>query len=216
MGVKLPNGILFALATAYDAADTVSAVTNASPAVATTSASHGIATGDYLQVNSGWARLDQRIVRAAAASGSTLTYEGIDSSDTNVFPAGTGIGSVLRINTWQQISQVLDASTSGGDMQFANYSFLENDFEAQLPTQASAMSIKLQLADDPSLAGYIALKAAADARALRALRATMPDGSKLLYNGYVSFNETPSMTKNQVMAVTATFSLMSKPVRYST
>jgi hypothetical protein len=44
----------------------------------------------------------------------------------------------------------------------------------------------------------------------------MPDGSKLLYNGYVSFNETPTMNKNQVMQVTATFSLMSKPVRYST
>jgi hypothetical protein len=111
---------------------------------------------------------------------------------------------------------VLDASTSGGDMQFANYSFLENDFEAQLPTQASPMSIKIDIADDPTLAGYIALKAAADARALRALRATMPDGSKLLYNGYVSFNETPTMNKNQVMQVTATFSLMSKPVRYST
>ena len=49
----------------------------------------------------------------------------------------------------------------------------------------------------------------------RSLGATLPDGSKILYNGYVSFNETPSMTKNQLMAVTATFSLQSRPVRYA-
>jgi len=37
----------------------------------------------------------------------------------------------------------------------------------------------------------------------------------LLYNGYVSFNETPSMTKGEVMGVQATFSLLSRPVRYA-
>ena len=34
------------------------------------------------------------------------------------------------------------------------------------------------------------------------------------YNGYVSFNETPTLTKGQVMQVTATFSLQGRPVRY--
>ena len=215
IAVKLPNGVLFSLATTYAAADTVSAVTNANPGVATTSASHGVTTGDFLEVTSGWARLNQRIVRAASASGSTLSYEGIDTSSTTVYPAGSGTGSFRAITAWTQISQVLDLSTSGGDMQFATYSFLEQDFESQIPTQASPMSINITIADDASLAGYIALKAAAISRSLTGLKAVLPDSSVIVYNGYVSLNETPTMTKNQIMGVRATFSLMNTPTRYA-
>ena len=215
MAVSLPNGVILALATTYAAADTVSALTNANPGVATTSSAHGITTGNYLEVTSGWARLNQRIVRASAAAGSSVTYEGIDTSSTSVYPAGSGTGSVREITAWTQISQVLDLTTSGGDMQFATYSFLEQDFESQIPTQASPMSINITIADDASLAGYTALKAAGISRALTGLRATLPSGSVIVYNGYVSFNETPTMTKNQVMGVRATFSLMNTPTRYA-
>jgi hypothetical protein len=215
MAVQLPNGVTFALATAYAGADSVTAVTNANPGVATTGSAHGITNGAYLEVTSGWSRLNNRIVRAAAASGSTLSYEGIDTSSTANYPSGTGGGSVREITAWTQISQIMELSTSGGEMQFTTYSFLEQDFESQLPTQTSAMTITMGIADDPALPGYAALKAVADTRNLVGLRATMPNGSVILYNGYVSFNETPSMTKNSVMVVNATFSLQGKPVRYA-
>lgn len=71
------------------------------------------------------------------------------------------------------------------------------------------------MADDPTLLGYKALQVAAEKREVRALRVAFPNGSVLLYNGYVSFNETPSMTKGEVMGVQATFSLLSRPVRYA-
>ena len=215
MAVALPNGVTFALATTYAAADTVSAVTNANPAVATTSSAHGITTGNFVEVTSGWSRLNNRIVRAASASGSTLTYEGIDASSTTNYPAGTGGGSVREITAWTQISQIVELSTSGGEMQFTTYSFLEQDFESQLPTQSSPMTITMGIADDPTLPGYIAIKNLADTRQLVGLKATMPNGSVILYNGYVSFNETPTMTKNSVMVVNATFSLQGRPVRYA-
>lgn len=215
MSVSLPNGVILSLATSYAAADTVSAVTNANPAVATTSAAHGIVTGQFMEVTSGWSRLNQRIVRAASASGSTLSYEGIDATSTTNYPAGTGTGSVREIAAWTQISQILDLTSSGGDMQFVTYSFLEQDFESQLPTQANPMSIAMTIADDPTLAGYVALKNVADTRVLVGLKAVLPTGSIILYNGYVSFNETPTMTKNQLMGVRATFSLQGRPVRYA-
>jgi len=215
MSVSLPNGVVFSLATTYAAADTVSAVTNASPAVATTSAAHGITSGNFVEVTSGWSRLNQRIVRAANAAASALDYEGINSSDTTLYPVGTGIGSVREITAWTQIAQILELTTNGGDMQFTTYSFLEQDFESQLPTQASPMNIAMTIADDATLAGYIALKAVADTRALVGLKAVLPGGSVIVYNGYVSFNETPSMTKNQLMGVRATFSLQGRPTRYA-
>lgn len=215
MAVKLPNGVTLALATAYAAADTVSAVTNASTAVATTSAAHGITDGSFVEVTSGWSKLNNRIVRVDNAAASALDYEGINSTSTQNYPAGSGGGSIREITTWTQISQVLELTSSGGEMQFTTYSFLEQDFESQLPTQSSPMTITISVADDASLPGYIALKDAADTRALVGLKATLPDSSLILYNGYVSFNETPSMTKNSVMACQATFSLQGRPVRYS-
>jgi hypothetical protein len=215
LAVSLPNGVILSLATTYAAADTVTAVTNANPAVATTGSAHGITGGNFLEVTSGWSRLNNRIVRAASASGSSVTYEGIDTASTANYPAGTGVGSVREITGWTQISQILDLSTSGGEMQFVSYSFLEQDFESQLPTQASAMSLTFTVADDPTLAGYLAIKAAAETRALVGLKASLPNGSIILFNGYASFNETPTMSKGQIMGCQATFSLQGKPVRYA-
>lgn len=207
--------MLFALATSYAAADTVTAVTNANPGVAATAAPHGIADGAFIEVTSGWSKLNNRIVRADNAVGTSITYEGIDTSNTQTYPAGSGIGSIREITNWTQVSQILECTTSGGDMQFVTYSFLEQDFESQLPTQSSPMSIEMTIADDDTLPGFIALKAVAETRNLVGLRATLPNGSLILFNGYVSFNETPTMTKGQVMGVKATFNLQGRPVRYA-
>lgn len=213
--VQLPNGFTIALATAYGTAKTVSALTNANPAVATTSAAHGISTGAILEITSGWQKINSRGARAAAAAGSSISYEGLDTTSVTNYPAGTGIGSIREITAFTQISQITDLTTSGGDMQFATYSFLENDFESQLPTQASAQSLTITIADDAALAGYIALKAAGEDRSIRMLKMTTPSGGILLYNGYVSFNETPTLSKGNINTVSATFSLLAKPTRYA-
>lgn len=215
MSVQLPNGVVLSLATTYGVAKAVSAVSNASPAVATTAAAHGITNGSFVEVTSGWSKLNNQIVRAAAASASTLSYEGVDTASTALYAVGGGIGSIREITAFTQISQILTLTSNGGDMQFANYSFLESDQENQLPTQSSAQSLVLEIADDATLPGYIALRAASRTRAITALKMVMPSGAVLLYNGYVSLNETPTMTKGAVMSVKATFSLQGIPVRYA-
>lgn len=214
MAVSLPNGVTIAIATAYGSPLTVSALTNANPAVAT-SAAHGLTSGDIIEVTSGWSKLNSRIVRVDNETAGTFEMEGIDTSSTASYPASSGTGTVREITTFTQISQIMDVQTSGGEMQFATYSFLEMDYETQLPTQSSPMTMTIQIADDPTLAGYAAVKSAAEARAVRALKITYPSGAVAYYNGYVSFNETPTFTKNQVQVVTATFNLLARPVRYS-
>lgn len=214
MSVALPNGVLFSLGTSLDAAKTVTAISNANPAVAS-SASHGFTNGDIILLSSGWQKINDRLFRVANQAAGTFELEGQDTSSTALFPTGSSAGTARKVTAWTQISQVLECTTSGGEMQFATYSFLEQDFESQIPTQHSAQTLTISVADDPSLAGYIALKKAAANRSAVPLRAQMPNGSVILYQGYISFNETPSMTKNQVMACQATFSLMSLPVRYA-
>lgn len=214
MTARLPDGAIVSLATTYGSAKTVSAITNANPGVATSTA-HGLANGDIGTFTSGWSNLNNRVVRVSGSATNSFNAEGIDTSSTTLFPAGSGAGTFTAISAWTQISQIMGFTTSGGDQQFSNYSFLEMNYEVQIPTIFSAQSLQIDIADDPSLAGYIALKAASDARAIRAVKLAMPDGSFILYQGYVSMNETPTLSKGQVMTVKATISLQSRPVRYA-
>ncbi len=214
MSAKLPDGAIVTLSTTLGSAKTVSALTNANPGVATSTA-HGFVNGDIVLMNSGWSNLNQKAVRVAGSVANAFNLDGIDTSLTSLYPAGSGAGTAALVGGFTQISQIMGLTTQGGDQQYATFSFLEQNYETNLPTVFSAQSISLEIADDPSLSGYIALKAAADSRAFRVLKLQLPDGSFILYYGQISFNETPSLNKGQVMVVKATFALQARPVRYA-
>jgi hypothetical protein len=213
MSVSLPNGVLLSIATAYGSSVVITDLTNDSPSIATATA-HAFENGDILEITSGWSRLNNRLVRVSGVTANTFNLEGIDATMLTLYPIGTGVGTARKITAFTQISQILELNSSGGEMQYVTYSFLEQDFETQLPTQSSPQNMSVTIADDQTLAGYIAMKAAAQTRALTGLRAQLPNGSVLYYNGYVNFDETPSMTKNQLMGCKGGFSLQGRPVRY--
>lgn len=215
MSVQLPNGAIVAIASGYGVSKSMTALTNANPGVATLESSHGVTTGDFLEVTSGWNRLTDKIVRAGTVSTNDVGLEGINTSLTSIYPAGGGVGSVREITGWTQLAQVLSSSTNGGEQQFATYQFLESDQEKRIPTNKSAAGLTFSIADDPSLAGYVLASTANDDRLPRAVRITLPSGSILLYNAYISLNKTPSLTSNEVMAVEVTLSLLAEPVRYT-
>jgi NADPH-dependent curcumin reductase CurA len=214
MAARLPDGAIVSLATTMQSPKTVSAISNANPGVCSAT-SNGYSNGDIVVIASGWSNLNNRVVRVAGAATDAFNLEGIDTSSTSLYPAASGAGTATEVTVFTQIAQIMGFSTSGGEQQFTNYSFLEQNFETQVPTYFSAQSMTIDIADDPSLAGYIALKAAAEARASRALKIAMADGSVIYYYGYVSFNETPSVQKGSIMQVRATFSLQGRPVRYA-
>lgn len=213
MAVKLPDGSTVFVASAYQPSKTVTAISNATAPVISATA-HGVLAGDFFELTSGWGRLNGRVFKAGTVTTDTITVLGADTSDVNMYPAGSGAGSLRKVTTWTQITQVLDFATSGGDQQFSTFSFLEEDFERQLPTITSAQTLTIGIGDDPNLPGYVALKAANETRTATGLRLNLRDGSVIAYNGIVSLNETPSTTKGSVMQVTATFSLQGRPTRY--
>lgn len=213
MAAYLPDGSVLTIATAYGASKPVTAVSNADPALAT-AAAHGVSNGGFFELNSGWFRANERIFRASDVTTDSLKIEGLNATSTVNYPAGTGAGSLRPITAWTQITQVLEFTTSGGEQQYSNFSFLEEDFERQLPTVTSAQSLTLGIADDPTLAGYQALKAASENRSLVALKLQLRNGAVIVYNGIVSLNETPSLNKGSVMQVTASIALQGRPTRY--
>ena len=214
MAVSLPNGATVAVAATYGTPVSITAITNANPAVATSTA-HGLTEGDIIEVTSGWSKLNSKLVRVGTADTNTFELEGINSTSTTAYPAGSGVGTAREVTAFQQITQVLESSSAGGEQQFVTYSFLEQDFESQIPTVKSAMSLTMTIADDASLAHYPVLEVANDDRLPRGLRVVLPSGSSIYYNTYVSLNKTPTLTKNEIMGLALSFALLNEPVRYA-
>lgn len=214
MSVSLPNGAIVSIASGYGSSQTMSALTNANPGVATVTG-HGLTDGDIIEVTSGWSKLDGRIVRIDNGATNDFELEGINTSNTTNYPAGSGTGSIRDISAWTQLTQILNSSSQGGEPQFANYQFLEDDTQRQIPTNKSAQALQLSLADDQSLPWYAVLEAADEDRLARAIRVVLPSGAILLYNATVSFNKTPSLTINEVMALQCVLSLSAPVTRYA-
>lgn len=214
MAISLPNGALVAMANGYGSALTVSAITNASPAVAS-STGHGLIDGDIVEVTTGWSRLTDKVVKVDQLSADTFGLLGIDTSLTSIYPSGGSAGSVRKVTGFTQLAQILDSSSSGGEQQFLEYQLLEGDAQKRIPTFKSAAGLTFSVADDPDLPGYILASAANDDRLPRAVRITLPSGATIFYNAYISLNKTPSLTVNQIMAVEVTLSLLAEPVRYA-
>lgn len=214
MTVRLPNGSTFDLASTYGSAITVTGISNANPAVATANA-HGLANGDILEVTSGWNSLNGRAVRVSGVTTNTFELEGINTLNTQKFPAGLGAGSVREVTALVRVTQVLDVANSGGEQQFFNYGLLEEQDDRQLPTTRSPFQINITVADDTSQSFVPVAEAADEDREQRALRLNLPNGSIILYNGYVSFAQTPSLTRNQAMGRVMTFSQNARLTRYN-
>ena len=215
MSVQVPNGATIEIAASYGALKTMSALSNADPAIATLEVGHSVVDGDIIEVNSGWSKLNNKIVRAAVNSDADVEFEGINTSDTIAYPAAGGFGTVREVLSWTQLQQVLTSTSAGGEQQFLQYQFLEDDAQKQIPTFKNASSLTLSIADDPTLAGYILASQANDDRLKRAIRITLPGGSVLLYNCFVSLNKTPSLTVNELMACQVTLSQLAEVVRYA-
>ena len=212
--VQVPNGSIVAIESGTGANVAISAITNANPAAVTTGAVHGLATGDFAEVVSGWSRLTNKIVRVTVVDTTHFTIDGYDTTSTTVYPAGGGVGSVAKVTGWTQLAQILSSSSNGGEQQFLTYQFLESDSQKRIPTFKNAAGLTFSVADDNTLPGYILASQANDDRLPRAVRVTLPSGSIILYNGYISLNKTPTLTVNELMACEVTVSMLNEPVRY--
>jgi hypothetical protein len=215
LAVSLPNGTTYAVASAYAAAISVTGASNALECVLTTAA-NTYTVGDFVEYTSGWPRANARVFRVKAATGTTVTLEGFDTTSTAIFPATGGAGSVRKISTWVSIPFMKSCEPSGGDPKFANEEFIDYPDELSLPNGFSAMTVNMTIADDPTLPHHAVLKAASDAGSMVAVKAVLPKGGCILYSGILGFNESPSMSKGQAMVVKAGLALQGRQVRYAT
>ena len=215
MAITLTTGSTLSVAKTYAAPLNFTAASNAANCALTVSGST-IVAGDYVEVNSGWGLLDKRLVRAGAGSSATsLILEGIDTSDTVKYPAGAGVGTVRKVSTWTQITQVRTISASGGQQQYADVTSIVDVVTRQIPTVRGAVEMTVDVFDDPSLAWYADVIKADEARAPYGMILAFPNGSKTVANAYWSLMRVPTMAQNEALMTQISLSYAAEPVRYA-
>lgn len=215
MAKTLATRTAISIAKTYGASVSMSAITNAAEAVATLASGHSVVVGDYLEITSGWGRLNGRIVRVKTVSSNDVTLEGMNTTSTSKYPSGTGTGSIRRITAWDQLSQLKNISTSGGDQQFADATSIEDDVEVKIPTIKSARTMTLEVYDDPTLTWYATVSAADDSATPVGLMISPPNGSKIVANAYWGLQREPGIQKNEVLTSTISLNFAAPSMRYA-
>ena len=213
---QVPTGTTFFIASAFGASKTTTIVTNAAEAVVT-SVAHGYANTDIVEVTSGWGRINRRVFRIKSVTADTFVLEGQDTTNTTFYPVGTGLGSVRKINTFTQVSSVLNPQSSGGDPKTVSYKFIESDVEYSINDGFAATSYSMELdADSISSAGYIALKTLTEVQTDTCMLLVTRSGSKVYQPCTVALNETITLQDGQINRVKVAFNGNNRAVRYAT
>lgn len=209
--VNIWSNVQIAVQSALGANKTITGITKASPAVVTSTA-HGYSNGDYvtLSVQGMW-QLDQVVARVANVAANTFELEGIDSTAFDTFTSGTANGVTFGTT----LSSVSDINVSGGDFQMIDVTTIHDNVKKEIPGSSSPVSISMTANWDPSDAGLVALKAASDARAQRAIRFTFSDGKKWVFNGYIGCTLSPTGQAQGKVSTPLTITAYGKPRAYT-
>ena len=211
---QVPTGTRYSVATAFASAKTVSAVSNATEASVSCTA-HGYSIGDILQIFSGWGGLNRRAIRVKTATTDTFVAEGINTTNTEFFPPGSGIGSVKKVTTFQLINKILNPSSSGGEPKTVTVKFLESDVEESIHDGFSAISESFDIdADEFGSASYAALVALSEVQTDTVLKKTLKSGSIILTPCRVALNENVKMSDGQVITNAVSINGNGKISRY--
>lgn len=209
--MHLPNGSQIFIEGSRGAVVNATAITNAENPVFTVADSSTLTEGEYVIVTtSTWGKLQDRVLRVRDIADTAVTLEGINTTDTKVFPAGA-TASFAPISTWVELPCVQDLSQDGGEQQFYTYQCLSDDQEQQLPTYKSAVSLTYTFAHEFDNPIYDVLRSADETGDVKAMRMYVPKAQEMrLWAAVLSFNEIPQTSVNEMETVSLSASLKGK------
>lgn len=215
---SLPTGARIAVATALGASKAIDAITNATEAVVTATG-HGLQAGDIIIVFSGWGRLNGRVQRVKSVTDTNsfvLEGKSANTSNTKLFTPGGGAGHFVKANTWVDVVQILNNTTSGGEPKKVTYRYLESENEQEINDGFTPVSRQLEIdADAIDTPGYEALVELTETGADTIQRVTLRNGSVSYLACTVAMNEEVLMQDGQVNRVRVDFSGKSKSTRFA-
>lgn len=213
MAYSLPEGSSQQFSNTLAAAKTITAITNANPAVATCTA-HGYTTGDEIMLSSGWEDATDSVYKIESVDANSFKILGLDSTNTSFFPAGSGGGSAQKLSAWTAIPQVLTISASGGDARFTDVTPLAKRNGIRIPTGFNATSVTLSLGFDATTPAYKTMVDISRSLSKVAFKQVLSGGSVQYGYGYMSVSEFPKLNNNQVNTVDAALTFLGRTMSY--
>lgn len=214
MAYFFPEGSKFYFSQTFASAKTITALSNASPAVAT-STSHGYTDGDEVILTSGWEDATDTVFQVDQLTADTFSLLGLNATDTNFYAAGTGTGTAQKVSAWTEIPQVLTIATSGGDARFTTINPIARRNAINVPTGFNPTSITLTLGHDPSNANYETMLDISRTLSKVAFKMVLSGGAVSYGYGYMSVSEAPSLNVNQANQVTAALTMLGRSISYA-
>jgi hypothetical protein len=205
------SGVQVSMQSALAAAKTLTAITKASPAVATSTA-HGYTNGQEVKLSvSGMVQLDGRVVRVANVTANTFEIEGVDSTLFDTFTAGTA--ELVTFGT--SFNVFTSVQGSGGDFDFIDTTTIHATAKSQVPGAANAATFNFDALWDPADTGLAAAKSASDSKAQRCFKIAWPNGRKALFVGYVGASLIPGGSAQDKVTTQVTITAFGALTAYS-
>jgi len=204
--------VAVAMQSVIAAAKTITAVTQASPAVAS-SVAHGFTNGDYVLIAAqGMTQIDKRVFRVANVAADTFELEGIDSTSFDAFTSG----DAKEITLGTSLTTLTSVSGSGGDFDFIDTTTIHDSIKTQIPGTANALTYEFESIWDVADTGLIALKLASDNQEERAFLFTFPNGQKMVFNGFVGASLVPGGNAQDKVTTSVTITAFGTPTYLAT
>lgn len=206
------SAVAVAVQSVLAGAVTVTAISKANPGVVSATA-HGYANGDFVLVTAaGMGQVDGRVFRVSGSAANTFNLEGEDTTNYDTFTSG----SVQKITFGTNLSTLVDVSASGGEFDMIETTTIHDSVRSVMPGVASAAVFDFNGIWDLADAGNIALKAASDAAAQRAVRFTFANGQKMLFSGYVGATMLPNGGSQELVKTAVKITAAGRPTYYAT
>lgn len=175
------RGVRVEIAATYGSPVTVSAVTNASPGVAT-STSHGLANGTvgYWSSVGGMAQLEGQATRVKNSATNAFDLQGLNTTNYSAYTSGT----YTPVSTWQTLAEATGYRFGGGASEKLNATCLihTTDQEEQGNLPADTCQIGVLAQDTPSSAMQL-LESAVQSQGAVVVRITLANGAVRVFRG---------------------------------
>ena len=210
-----PAGTKAYYSTTLAAAKTITGVTNASPAVAT-SVAHGYTDGDPVLFSSGWQDASDTVWEVNQLTVDTFDFTGLDASDTDVYGSGTGTGTTQEVSGWVEFPQVLSISTNGGGIKYGTVDPIGSRQATKQPVGFEAIGVDMKLGYDPANATITALQGLTRTFSKAAFKLVLPGGGRVYGYGNVACSEFPEIGgKETPLEISASIGFDGRAISYA-
>lgn len=212
-GYSTPEGTRWFFSNTFAAPKTITALTNADPARASSTA-HGYVDGDEILLTSGWEDATNAVYQVDQFDANSFDILGLLAADTSFYPAGTGIGTAQKISNWMQIPKVLGISTQGGDPRFTPVQPLSSRNSFNIPTGFNPTSTSIKIGHNPTDPVYQAMLGISRKFTMVAFKQVLGGGGTAYGYGYMAVSEVPEMNSGSVNQVTVTLAFQGRQISY--